>query len=193
LYGGRLTYGQFAAERMKTTDQILQSLSGAGAATDSGETMPLSRNGGTTASDTTAEPNPSEQRTEASTQEVPLQREGNSYLVPVSVNALPPMDFLLDTGSNVVALPAEVVLTLWRTGTFQSNDFIGNRTYVLADGSEVPSLTFRIRQLRVGQYVIPNVIGSLNPALTEPLLGGSFLSRFAAWTIDNQRNVLVLR
>jgi hypothetical protein len=63
----------------------------------------------------------------------------------------------------------------------------------MADGRELPSFKFRIRELRVGQRVIPNVVGTANLALTDPLLGGSFLSRFASWTIDNQRNVLVLR
>jgi predicted aspartyl protease len=112
--------------------------------------------------------------------------------VPVAVNGLPPMDFLLDTGSTDVALPAEVVFTLWRTATVRSGDFIGNRTYVLADGRRLPSPTFRIRELRVGQHVIRDAVGSLSPALTTPLLGGSFLSRFASWRIDNQRNALIL-
>jgi hypothetical protein len=125
-------------------------------------------------------------------EEIPLRRKGGSYLVPVAVNGLPPMDFLLDTGSSVVALPAEIVFTLWRIGTLQSNDFIGNRVYVLADGRELPSLTFKIRELRVGQHVIRDAVGSLSPLGTEPLLGGSFLSRFASWTIDNQRSALVL-
>jgi predicted aspartyl protease len=125
-------------------------------------------------------------------EEIPLRRKGSSYLVPVAVNGLPPMDFLLDTGSSVVALPAEIVFTLWRIGSLQSSDFIGNRVYVLADGRELPSLTFKIRELRVGQHVIRDAVGSLNPLGTHPLLGGSFLSRFASWTIDNQRGALVL-
>jgi hypothetical protein len=125
-------------------------------------------------------------------EEIPLRRKGSSYLVPVAVNGLPPMPFVLDSGADTVSLPAEVVFTLLRTGTLQSSDFIGNTTVVMADGRELPSFTFKIRELRVGQHVIRNAVGSLNRFGTDPLLGGSFLSRFASWTIDNQRGALVL-
>jgi predicted aspartyl protease len=102
------------------------------------------------------------------------------------------MLFVLDTGADMVALPAEIVFTLRRTGTLQLSDFIGNTTLVMADGRDLPSFKFRIRELRVGQQVIRDVVGTVNPALTDPLLGGSFLSRFASWSIDNQRGALVL-
>jgi predicted aspartyl protease len=79
-----------------------------------------------------------------------------------------------------------------RTGTLQSTDFIGKSIYRLADGRELPSLNFKIRELQVGRHVIRNVVGSLNTFGADPLLGGSFLSRFAQWKIDNQRSLLIL-
>jgi hypothetical protein len=51
---------------------------------------------------------------------------------------------------------------------------------------------FNIRELRVENHVLRDVESSLNPALTDPLLGGSFLSCFASWSIDNQRRTLIL-
>jgi hypothetical protein len=39
--------------------------------------------------------------------EIPLRRKGSSYLVPVAVNGLPPMPFVLDSGADTVSLPAE--------------------------------------------------------------------------------------
>ena len=125
-------------------------------------------------------------------EEIPLIRQGNTYLVPVAVNSLPPMGFILDTGSNDVSLPAEIVFTLWRTGTLQSSDFIGNKIYTLADGRKLPSVTFKIRQLQVGQHVLHDVVANLSPLGADPLLGGSFLSRIATWSIDNNRRILIL-
>jgi hypothetical protein len=178
LYDGRFTYGQFAAERMKTSDQMFAALRG-----EPWSATPEQPNfGASPPLHTTSE------------DEITLVgTEGGGYLVPVSVNGLPPINFRLDTGADIVALPAEVVFTLLRTGTLRSTDFIGNTSLVMADGRELPSFKFRIRELRVGQHLIPDVVGTANSALTDPLLGGSFLSRFASWTIDNQRNVLVLR
>jgi hypothetical protein len=99
LYDGRLTYAQFAAERMKNTDQMMASLTGGSTATTEPSLPTVSKT------------------TFARAEEIRLQRRGGSYLVPVAVNGLPPMPFVLDSGAEIVALPAEVVLTLWRTGT----------------------------------------------------------------------------
>jgi predicted aspartyl protease len=182
LSDGRPTYGQFAAQQMNLMDQMMGSLSGSPTpdqgARISAEPIPA------TASPATG---PS-----AGVDEITLQRKGGTYLVPVAVNGLPPMPFVLDSGADVVALPAEAVFTLWRTGTLRSSDFIGNTTFVMADGRELPSVKFKIRELRVGRHAIRDVVGGLNPALTDQLLGGSFLSRFTSWSIDNQRNALVL-
>jgi predicted aspartyl protease len=91
-----------------------------------------------------------------------------------------------------VSIPADVVLTLVRSGTLQHSDFIGTQTYRLADGSTVPSTTFRIRSLTMNNLVIENVRGSVANVKGDLLLGQSFLSRFKSWSIDNARQALVL-
>jgi len=123
---------------------------------------------------------------------IPLRVEGGTFTVPVSINDKLTLDFVLDSGAADVSIPADVVLTLVRTGTLNAADFIGNRTYKLANGSTTPSQVFRIRTLRVGEKVIQNVIGSVAPVEGSLLLGQSFLSRFKSWSIDNQRQVLLL-
>ena len=61
-----------------------------------------------------------------------------------------------------------------------------------ADGSTVPSTTFRIRSLTMNNVVIENVKGSVADVKGELLLGQSFLSRFKSWSIDNAKQALVL-
>jgi hypothetical protein len=82
--------------------------------------------------------------------------------------------------------------TLVRTGTLKETDFIGSQTYKLADGSTMPSATFSIRSLAIGDEVVENVIGGIAPVQGTLLLGQSFLSRFKSWSIDNARHVLTL-
>ena len=73
------------------------------------------------------------------------------------------------------------------------SDFIGTKTYRLADGSTVPSTTFRVRSLTIGNsIVIENVTGNIAPVRGHLLLGQSFLSRFKSWSIDNAKQALVL-
>lgn len=50
----------------------------------------------------------------------------------------------------------------------------------------------RLHSLRVGGIEIHDVIASVAPQAGSLLLGQSFLSRFASWSIDNGKHVLVL-
>jgi len=124
--------------------------------------------------------------------EVPLTKEAGTFKVPVVINDVIELAFTVDSGAAHVSIPADVVMTLFRTGTLKDSDFRGKENYVLADGSTVPSETFRIRKLRVGSRVIENVTGSVADVRAPLLLGQSFLSRFSSWSIDNQKQVLVL-
>ena len=123
---------------------------------------------------------------------VPFEKEGDTFLVPVAINGELTLKFTIDSGASDVSIPADVVLTLLRTGTLTHDDFLGTKTYRLADGSTIPSQTFRIRSLKLGDRVLRNVTASVAPVTGTLLLGQSFLSRFRAWSIDNQRQVLLL-
>ena len=123
---------------------------------------------------------------------VPLATEGGTLVVPVLINDALTLKFVLDSGAADVSIPADVAMTLVRTGTLTSADFLGERTYVLADGTKVPSQVFQIRSLKVGGAELKNVRASISSAKGSLLLGQSFLSRFSTWSIDNLRQVLVL-
>jgi aspartyl protease family protein len=124
---------------------------------------------------------------------VALQREsGGTFLVPVTINGRLTLMFTVDSGAADIALPADVVLTLLGTGTLSGEDFLEKKTYTMADGSRVPSRTFRIRSLKVGDRIVENIIGNVAPAEADPLLGQGFLGRFKSWSIDNGERMLVL-
>jgi clan AA aspartic protease (TIGR02281 family) len=123
---------------------------------------------------------------------IPMKSESDTYVIPVLINNAITLDFVVDSGASDVSIPADVVTTLMRTGTLKQSDFLDQKTYRLADGSTVPSQTFRIRSLKVGSKVIENVNGSVASAKGTLLLGQSFLSRFKSWSIDNNKHALVL-
>jgi TPR repeat protein len=123
---------------------------------------------------------------------VPMHMEGGIYVVAVLINNAITLSFAVDSGAADVSIPADVVTTLMRTGTLKASDFLGQETYVLADGSKVPSQTFRIRSLKVGGKVIENVKGSIASVQGSLLLGQSFLSRFKSWSVDNAKHALIL-
>lgn|GEM_PF-4046145 len=125
--------------------------------------------------------------------EVPVEADGGTFAVPVTINDAITLRFTIDSGAADVSIPADVASTLVRAGTISQNDFIGTQTYVLADGSTVPSATFLIRSLKVGTVVLHNVQGSLAGPKGSLLLGQSFLSRLASWSINNSRHSLQIK
>jgi uncharacterized protein len=123
---------------------------------------------------------------------VPLKMDGGTFVVPVQINGTMTLDFVIDSGAADVSMPADVVSTLIRAGTIKEPDFIGESTYVLADGSTTKSPTFTIRKLKVGNTVLENVRGSVASSQGSLLLGQSFLNRFKSWSIDNTNQELLL-
>ncbi len=128
----------------------------------------------------------------AGAETIPLQCRGGTCLIPVRMNNAITINFLLDSGSALVMIPADVVLTLVRTGTVNDGDFIAPVTATLADGSKRVIKRFILHELRVGSQVVRNVSAGVNPVQGPPLLGQSFLSKLPAWMIDNQQHALVL-
>jgi clan AA aspartic protease (TIGR02281 family) len=123
-------------------------------------------------------------------EEIKLESSGNTYQLKVTVNDTVKLNFTLDTGASDVLIPAEVALTLLTSGTLSESDFIGYQTYKLADGSTLPSAQFKLRDIEVGNRQITDVVASVGPVGSSPLLGQSFLSRLGTWTIDNRQQVL---
>ena len=122
-----------------------------------------------------------------------MAKSGGVYVVPVRFNETITLSAIVDSGASDVSIPADIVLTLMRTKTVSEEDFLGEQTYVLADGSRVPSQRFRIRSLKVGNKVIENVVASIASVKADILLGQSFLSKFKSWSVDNEQHTLILR
>jgi len=126
------------------------------------------------------------------TEDITLKKIGGVYVVAVRINQAITLDFIVDSGASDVLIPADVAMTLARTGTIASSDFIGDREYRIADGSTLKSSGSILRELRVGSQVVQNVVASIGSMKGEPLLGQSFLAHFGSWSIDNDRHVLAL-
>jgi clan AA aspartic protease (TIGR02281 family) len=124
--------------------------------------------------------------------EIPIERHGGEYVLPVRINQTITIPFILDTGASNVVIPEDVALTLMRAGALTRDDFIGRGRATLANGSEVVEDRVVIRELKVGDHTARDVTASVSSARGDPLLGESFLSTFGVVTIDYNRLVLIL-
>ena len=123
---------------------------------------------------------------------IAMKQDGGVYVVPASVNGLVSLDCVVDSGASDVNIPADAFRKLLRAGTVKKSDFLGTTTYTLADGTDEPSRTFRIRTLKVGNIVMHNVVASIGGTGSTALLGQSFLGRFRSWSLDNAHHALML-
>ena len=124
---------------------------------------------------------------------VPLENLHGTYMVRGVVNDVMVLNFVVDTGATYVAIPADVVESLIKTGTITKADFLGEGIAVLADGSRMPSQIFQIRSLKIGDVVINNVMANVTPEKKGMLLlGQSFFGRLKSWSLDNTRHALVI-
>jgi hypothetical protein len=128
----------------------------------------------------------------AQAESIPLIREHGTFFVPVVINDDIPPIFTIVSGASDVSIPADVFSTLARAGIVSQKDFLDKQVHELGDGIKQTSQRFRIRSLRVGSLELREVIASVAPATGSLLLGQSVLSRLKSWSIDNQRQVLLI-
>jgi clan AA aspartic protease (TIGR02281 family) len=124
--------------------------------------------------------------------EIPLRTSGGIYTAPVQINRSITLEFLVDPGAGVVVIPTSVLRQLMQNGTVTESDALGVGTAETADNSLHLTATVRLRELRIGNTVVRDVTAAVSPALRQPLLGQSFLGRFAYVTFDNRRQMLIL-
>jgi gag-polyprotein putative aspartyl protease len=117
---------------------------------------------------------------------------GGVYEVPVTLNGVTTLNFVLDSGAAEVSIPAEVMLTLMHTHTVSADDFLPGRTYVLADGSKVKSPRFILRSLKIGKHHIESIPASISKVNSSLLLGQNLLERLGVWSLDSRRQILIL-
>lgn len=124
--------------------------------------------------------------------EAPLVQSGGVYTLPVTLNGVLRLNFILDSGASDVNIPNEVAIQLLHSGTISKTDFLPGKVYELADGSHVKSERLLLKSIEVGGLTITNVPASVGGSGSSLLLGQSFFKRLPGWSIDNDRHVLVL-
>ncbi len=119
--------------------------------------------------------------------------EGGIIEVPVSVNGIGPIDFILDTGASECSIPIYLFKTLVMTGVVRRDDMLAERSYKLADGSVSSNSRFIIRELKVGGVIFKNVSCSINNNSDSPfLLGQNVLREYKVIKIYNVNGVIKL-
>ena len=124
-------------------------------------------------------------------EEIKLVKEGGVYHLPVKINDAIELKFIVDTGAADVLIPADVAMTLARTGTFADSDFRGTGSYRTADGTITQNAKLNLRSLQIGSTVIKNIEASVGPVESTLLLGQSALEKLEPWRMETKRGYFV--
>jgi len=106
-------------------------------------------------------------------------------MAPVVVDGTVPFLAAVDSGSGLVTIPFGAAILLFKANKIQKSDILGGATATLANGGIVHAVIFKIHKLQVGNVTATNVTGAITEPSSQFLLGQSFLSHYASWSIDN--------
>jgi gag-polyprotein putative aspartyl protease len=100
--------------------------------------------------------------------------------------------WMLDCGATDMLVSDTMINKLLQLKLVARNDFLGQQTYTLANGKEILCDVYRIHQVQVGRFTVNNLIIGASKETGSFLLGKTFLNKFRRWSIDNQRDQLIL-
>ncbi len=116
--------------------------------------------------------------------EIPVGPDGHYYLT-VELNG-EPVDFVVDTGATTIALNRDEAR---RIGIDVDN--LAYSSQARTANGVVPTAQVRIRDVKIGDIHDSNIMAVVvDGDLGMPLLGMTYLSRFARVSIENDRLVL---
>jgi clan AA aspartic protease (TIGR02281 family) len=124
--------------------------------------------------------------------EIPFlpQKRGGTYDVKGSLNGLK-LDMLYDTGASNISISQLEEEFMLKNGYLDESDFIGERSFSIADGSSMKSKLYIVKDFELGGVVIHNIEISVMPNRKAGiLLGQSAMARFGKFEVDNQRNII---
>lgn len=100
--------------------------------------------------------------------------------------------WLLDSGASDLLISDDFFRLLLKKGYISDKDYKGEGRYVLANGSIDKCKKYLVNNIRIGSFLVNNVIVSVSLQANDFLVGKSLLNKFLFWTIDNKNNYLIL-
>ncbi|MDG4950724.1 retroviral-like aspartic protease family protein [Weeksellaceae bacterium KMM 9724] len=133
---------------------------------------------------------PSLEKYEIKMDKLKMKKIGGVYQIPVLVNGIIELDFIVDTGASDVHIPLSLFKTLINANKIRREDVIGLQTYSIADGSDIENIKIILRKLEVGNFIVTNVEASVGNDNSPLLLGQSFFQKFENVSVNNLEGTL---
>ncbi len=100
--------------------------------------------------------------------------------------------FKFDKKETAFFISSTTAMKLLKTGVIDKNDFQGDVTKIIGEGTIAEKAVFTIKEIRIGNKTLKNVEATVNSKIkTTILFGESTLAKFGAYTIDEKENQII--
>lgn len=124
---------------------------------------------------------------------IPFKGQGGVKYVDVEINGSIGVHMIIDSGCSGTLISLAEAQYLAQKGVLDEDDIIGQQTAMIADGSITLNTMVRLRQLLIGGKILcSDVTATVADNIEAPLLlGNEVLDRTGAYTVDNDRGLLI--
>lgn len=123
---------------------------------------------------------------------IPLTLDGNIFTMRASINKVP-LEFVFDSGASDCSLNENTFERLVKISGASIFKKISDGLYQMADGSIKNQSRYIVSSMSIGNQVIKNIRVAITPNGSPNILGHSFIANFSNWSIDQKRQILVLK
>jgi clan AA aspartic protease (TIGR02281 family) len=123
---------------------------------------------------------------------VPVKKQGNTYLVEISIGGKN-FTYVIDSGASEMLISGSTEKYLLDLGIIRNSDYLTSKVFTLADGSEKSYRRVKLPMVRIGTLKIEDVEAAIVDDNNPMLLGKSFLDKFKYWKINNSNLTLELQ
>lgn len=100
--------------------------------------------------------------------------------------------FQFDKKESNFYISSTTAMKLLKTGVIDKDDFQGDVSKIIGEGTIAEKAVFTIKELRIGKKTIKNVEVTVNSKIKTTLLfGESTLNKFGTYTIDEKENQII--
>ena len=121
--------------------------------------------------------------------DIPFVPRNNELYVKSNVNGLP-MEFIFDTGAELVSMSATEYNYMLKHGYLKKEEVLGSTYFGNAEGEQMSGLYVKLRELEVAGVKFYDVRALVTSGGDDMLLGQTLFSRLGSYEIDNEHHVI---
>lgn len=119
-----------------------------------------------------------------------IRNPNNTYKAKIRLGSSD-LYIVIDTGASDLIIGTNLFYELLNKGDISLEDYQGAKWYTLANGALVKAMVFKIRNVRIGEYIVlETFLSVVDDSL--PLLGAGFLNNFKNWNLKANEDLLIL-